>query len=269
MLAAETPFVDCWASTVYPAIKGDFDRLLKTTPKRIARKLQKQKAKKDEKKRKAATRPQQKKDKTKQEEKDPVHEKISLFIEKAKETGQRRNAYTNLAWAGPIDNTFLQKEIPLGKAASLAADMFWRSLDGAVETAPASQEAAHDVEALPQSKAQRPAEPWQIPKRAQKGFEIPIVITTNWFAEPGICRFERLGRDDVVNADWLANFWAKEEGSSEFATALGGVILDWPFQFIHIQGSSWVEIEQKKCKRRVDDMADCHSTALRNENIEP
>ena len=26
---------------------------------------------------------------------------------------------------------------------------------------------------------------------------------------------------------------------------------------------------QKKCKWRVDDMADCHSTVLRNENIEP
>ncbi len=157
MLAAETPFVDCWASTVYPAIKGDFDRLLKTTPKRIARKLQKQKAKKDEKKMKAATRPQQKKDKTKQEEKDPVHEKISLLIEEVKETGERRNAYMNLAWTGPIDNTFKHEKISLGKVASMAADMFLRSLDGAVETAPESQEAANDVEAPPQSKAQRPA----------------------------------------------------------------------------------------------------------------
>ena len=95
MLAAETPFVDCWASTVYPAIKGDFDRLLKTTPNRIARKLQKQKAEKSEEKREAATRPPQRKDKTKQEEKDPVHEKISLFTKNVNETGERRNAYMN------------------------------------------------------------------------------------------------------------------------------------------------------------------------------
>ncbi len=166
----------------------------------------------------------------------------------------------------------------MGKVASTAADMFLRSLDGAVETAPESQEAANDVEAPPQSKAQRPAaetlsqtarRPWQILERVQKGFEIPIVITTSWFVEPGICRFERLGKGVVVNAVWLAYFWAKEEGSSEVATALEGLILDWPFQFIHIQGSSWVEIEQKKCKWRVDDMADCHSTVLRNESIEP
>ena len=38
MAAAETPFMDYWASTVHPAIKDDFERLLGTTPKRIAEK---------------------------------------------------------------------------------------------------------------------------------------------------------------------------------------------------------------------------------------
>ena len=38
MAAAETPFKDYWASTIHPAIKDDFVRLLRTTPKRIAEK---------------------------------------------------------------------------------------------------------------------------------------------------------------------------------------------------------------------------------------
>ena len=52
MQAAENPFKDYWASTVHPAIKDDFERLLQTTPKRIAEKHQKQKEEKAEKKEK-------------------------------------------------------------------------------------------------------------------------------------------------------------------------------------------------------------------------
>ena len=46
---AEKPFKDYWANTAHPAIKNDFDRLLQTTPKRIAEKQQKQKVEKKEK----------------------------------------------------------------------------------------------------------------------------------------------------------------------------------------------------------------------------
>ena len=85
--------------------------------------------------------------------------------------------------------------------------------------------------------------PWQIPKRVEKGFEIPMMITST-FVEPDIGKFKRLGMDVVVNAVWLAYFWAKQEGSSDAATALEELILDWPFDFIHIQGSSTEEIEE-------------------------
>ena len=144
----------------------------------------------------------------------------------------------------------------------MAADMFLRSLptDGAAETAPESQEAADDAEAQPQSKAERRAaetlsqtakRPWQIPQRVEKGFEIPIMIVSS-FSEPDIGKFKRLGMDVVVNAVWLAYFWAKSEGSSDAATALEELILDWPFDFIHIQGSSTEEIEENKFKWAVN-----------------
>ena len=164
------------------------------------------------------------------------------------EKGERRNAYLNSAWTAPIDNAFLAEKIPLAKVENMAADMFLRSLptDGAAETAPESQEAADDAEAQPQSKAERRAvdtlsqtakRPWQIPERVEKGFEIPIMITSI-FVETDIGKFKRLGMDVVVNAVWLAYFWAKQEGSIEAVTALEGLILEWPFDFIHVKGGS-------------------------------
>ena len=54
MQAAEKPFKEYWASTVYPAIKDDYERLLQTTPKRIAEKHQKEKAEKAEKEKEKA-----------------------------------------------------------------------------------------------------------------------------------------------------------------------------------------------------------------------
>ena len=263
MAAAETPFKDYWASTVHHAIKDDYERLLRTTPKRIAGKEKAKAVKKEKKKGKTEEdeAPQQKDDK-KKEEKDPVREKITSVIEEVREKGERRNAYMNLAWTGPIDNSFLSEKISLGKVENMAADMFLRSMptDAAAETAPESQEAVDDAEAPPQSKAERRAvetlsqtakRPWQVPERVEKGFEIPIMIVSS-FSEPDIGKFKRLGMDVVVNAVWLAYFWAKQEGSSDAATALEELILDWPFDFIHIQGSSTEEIEENKFKWAVN-----------------
>ena len=179
-----------------------------------------------------------------------------------KEKGARRNAYVNLAWTGPIDNTFLADDISLGKVENMAADMFPRGLptDGAAETAADSQEAADDAEAHPLSKPQRRAvetlsamarRPWQIPDRVEKGFEIPIMVTSP-FKELEIGKFKRLGLDVVVNAVWLAYYWAKQEGSRQAVTALEKLIIDWPFDLVHIQGNSTEEIEENKFKRTVN-----------------
>ena len=47
MQAAEKPFKEYWASTVYPAIKDDYERLLETPPKRIAETEKKTKKEKE------------------------------------------------------------------------------------------------------------------------------------------------------------------------------------------------------------------------------
>ena len=252
MQVADKPFKDYWTSTLYPAIKSDYERLLKTAPTRIGERAEKEKADKDKKDKAQPKEEQQKKKKDK--EKDPVQEKLGKTLEEVKEKGERRNAYMNLAWTGPIDNSFLQDKIPWG---------------------------ADDVEGPAQSKPQRRAvetlsgkgpRPWQIPTAVEKGFEIPIVITSaNQWAAPDIGKFKRLAMDVVVNAVWLAYFWAKEEGSRAAVTALEKLILDWPFDFIHIQGSSTEEIEENKFKWAVN-MAARHErlrdfVGLENSNL--
>ena len=127
------------------------------------------------------------------------------------------NAYLNLAWTGPIDNAFLDKDITLGKVEGMAADLFLRSVvtDGAAETALDSQEAAADVEAKVQrGKPRRRAvetlshqgrRPWNIPNAAEKGFEVPVLIASvNLSAAPEVGKFKRLGMDVLVTAVWLA-----------------------------------------------------------------
>ena len=279
MQFADKPFKDYWTSTLYPAIKGDYERLLKTTPTRIGERAEKEKADKDKKDKAQPKEEQQKKKKDK--EKDPVQEKLGKTLEDVKEKGERRNVYMNLAWTGPIDNSFLQDKLPLAKVENMAADLFLKNLATEAETAPDSQEGADDVEGPAQSKPQRRAveifsgqgrRPWQIPTAVEKGFEIPIVITSaNQWAAPDIGKFKRLAMDVVVNAVWLAYFWAKEEGNKAAVTALEKLILDWPFDFIHIPGSSTEEIEENKFKWAVN-MAARHErlrdfVGLENSNL--
>ena len=42
----------------------------------------------------------------------------------------------NLAWTGPIDNSYLEEKVSFGKVENVAADMFLQSLPTAAETAP-------------------------------------------------------------------------------------------------------------------------------------
>ena len=217
---AEQSFKAYWAGTIHPYIKDDFERILGTTPRRIA-----EKEKSDQEKQKKGEKAEKEKAK-----KDRVQEKLDGILADAKANGERRNAYLNLAWTGPIDNSFLQEKISKGKVENMAADMFLCCLPsgGAAETVPSSQEAADDAEHQPQVKAERRAveklnengrRPWQIPERVERGFEIPIMLTSG-LVKPDLGKFKRLGMDVVVNAVWLAYFWAKQEGNKEAATAL-------------------------------------------------
>ena len=266
MAQSEMPYMDYWANTMYPVIKADFERLLHTTPKRIADKKTKAEKIKKEKKEKAENEPmiqeakeaEKKEKKDKAEKKDPVREKLASICEEVKVHGERLHAFCNLTWTGPVDNAFLQEQIKLGKVENMAADLFLGNMptDRSDETAPESQDDGATKAPQPQIKAGRGAaatlikstkKPFQIPTKVEKGFEIPVLILEG-FEIPEVGKFKRLGMCIVVNAVWLAYFWAKQEGNIEAATAIEELILDWPFDFIHIQGGSPEEIEVNKFK---------------------
>ena len=58
------------------------------------------------------------------EDADVIRRKIMLVMEEVRLKTERRNAYMNLAWTGPIDNTGLEVNIPYDKVANMAVDMF-------------------------------------------------------------------------------------------------------------------------------------------------
>ena len=247
----EQPFKDYWASTIYPTIQGDFQRLLLATPTRIAEKERAKKEKKSKKEDHA--------DKTKAT---AEQEKLLGVMAEVKEKGERRNAYMNLAWTGPTSNSYLSEKISKGKVENMAADLFLANLPSGevAETAPSSQEVTEDAEALPQGQAERTAvetvmaqgrKSWQIPTLVERGFEIPIMVTAGC-PPPELGKFRRLGMDVVVNATWLAYYWAKQEGNYQAVTALELLILDWPFDFILIQGDSTEELELNAFKWSVN-----------------
>ena len=76
MHGAAQPFKTYWASTVHPAIKDDFERLLKTPPTRITDRVAEKKAKKG---------------KMEESESSRVQEKLTSVLDDVKERGERRN----------------------------------------------------------------------------------------------------------------------------------------------------------------------------------
>ena len=71
----------------------------------------------------------------------------------------------------------------------------------------------------------------------ERGYETPVcIIDTS--AVPELGKFVRLGMDAVVNALWLAFFWATQEGNSAAVSALTCLILDWPMDFVLITGTT-------------------------------
>ena len=94
MQASDKPFKEYWASVVHPAIKDDFERLLQTTPNRIAERQDK--AEKAEKKKEKNMKKEKKEEETAPElpedkKKDAVRTKIITVFEEAKERGERKH----------------------------------------------------------------------------------------------------------------------------------------------------------------------------------
>ena len=71
-----------------------------------------------------------------------------IVVAEARDKGERRNAYMNLAWPGPINNSFLEEKISMGKVENMAADWYLENRPTREEaaTAPSSQEAPDDPE---------------------------------------------------------------------------------------------------------------------------
>ena len=78
---------------------------------------------------------------------------------------------------------------------------------------------------------------WKIPTQVEKGFEIPIAIT-DASVVPELGNFKRLAMDVVVNAVWVALWWAKEEKNRDAESALKNLILTWPIDFVWIKGDT-------------------------------
>ena len=251
-LGAE-PFATFWAREMQAVIAAEYQELLAALPTRMKTRLEKKDSKKDKDKK-------DKKDKkedavsAESDELTSVQHKLAGVLKDVKDNKQRRNVYCNLAWTGPLDNTRLHTDISYGTVANMTYDMFCDTstvaasaeVDVVMSQALEGDEAEKFVTPKPtlaQAMESRVGRPWNIPGQVERGFEIPICITDTG-AVPELGRFKRLNMDVVVNAAWLGLFWAKTEKNDEVVSAIKNLILDWPMDFILIEGSTPDDIEE-------------------------
>jgi len=246
-IAVGGSFADHWTKTLFPVIGKRYDRLLHRLPTRSYERLH------DE----AVT-------------SEALHKHMKGILAEVQEKGERRNSYMNLAYTGPTDNTHLQRDMPYEKVANMAADMYLDTQKAAFqEEENGSQEAkvsGDDAILLPSAApALSPSEIlessgkriWNIPAMVEKGYEIPIAILASTATELcirgyGLGYWKRLGMDIVVNATWLAYYWAVKDGNDAAVSALEGLILEWPFDFIRISGTTSDEVEENMFKFAVN-----------------
>ena len=249
-------FADVWSRKVWPAIKSDYEELVKQLPTRWQEQQHQIKAEK-------------KKPKVNEGFHDIVTRKLQKLIAETVEKKERRNIYLNLAWTGPIDNTRLQAHIPFEKVYNMALDMFIDVSQVASKAEPASdveaaaraavhgEEQEHDKFSRPKESLQEVLKKdpskrkWKIPAAVERGFEIPICISSAGTV-PELGNFKRLHMDVVVNAAWLALFWAKEDRNDAAASAVKKLMLDWPMDFVLIEGSTPEDVEENKFKWAVN-----------------
>jgi hypothetical protein len=244
IIAVGGSFADYWTKTIFPVIGKRYDRLLLRLPTRREKKAE---SAHDE----AGT-------------SEALHKHLKGILSEVQENGERRNSFMNLAYTGPTDNTHLQRDMAYEKVANMAADMYLDTRKAAVEEGEnGSQEAkgsGDDAILLPSAApALSPLEIlessgeriWNIPGMVERGYEIPIAILATT-ATDELGNWKRLGMDIVVNATWLAYYWAVEDGNDVAVSALEALILDWPFDFIRISGTTPDEIEENMFKYAVN-----------------
>ena len=242
-------FRDMWSAKICPVIQKDCEGVLKMPPTRVQKRSEKKEQQKEEKK--ATHQKEKTHDKKRQEEEEEectaesaeetavpdeqntkdaeaIYDKMNAILQDVKEAGERRNAYMNLAFTEPVDNTPLQANIPFAKVVNCALDMFVdcseslaassASTASKAASAPVDEEGS-EKRAVPQTTlvervAVGGARKRNIPETVESGYELPICIT-NTDVVPSLVQFKRFGMDVVVNAVWLAFFWAKDEGNDQ------------------------------------------------------
>ena len=263
MLRSTESFRTVWSESVFPVIHAEYDALVREVPSRLKAKHASKVAKLEKKEKKRSAKGEHEGRSVKGEHEgfafdtpdQSIFRKMERILEDLSETKERRNVYMNLAWTGPVENTRLQENIPYQKVANMAIDLFLDTSKLAV-SAPAgnSQDSegcdAPGLSVLEVAERQE-KRPWNIPEKVERGFEIPICITDlNTVPTPG--EFKRLGMDVVVNAVWLALSWAIKEANATVVSQLKALILDWPMDFVLIQGSTPEELEENKFKWAVN-----------------
>ena len=263
MLRSTESFRTVWSESVYPVIQAEYDALVREVPSRLKAKHASKVAKLEKKEKKRSAKGEHEGRSVKGEHEgfafdtpdQSILRKMETILEDLSATKERRNVYMNLAWTGPVENTRLQENIPYQKVANMAIDLFLDTSKLAV-SAPAgnSQDSegcdAPGLSVLEVAERQE-KRPWNIPEKVERGFEIPICITDlNTIPTPG--EFKRLGMDVVVNAVWLALSWAIKEANATVVSQLKALILDWPMDFVLIEGSTPEEVEENKFKWAVN-----------------
>ena len=255
-------FVEVWASEIYPAIKDDYEAMLHQYPARSLEKAGDRKQKKQEKdkeKKEEEKKPKKQKKEEKKEQKDPAASATDKQDSAASATPEEQKDQFDSLMTSVIHTVRERSERrnAYDKVANMFCDVSRVVKDAAQKTA-----SVEDSEAAPQQQSSAQASIselvaredkllWQIPSVVEKGYEIPICIT-NTFAVPELGHFKRLGMDIVVNAAWLAYYWAKTEGNDAAASALKNLMLDWPMDFVLISGDTPEDIEENMFKWAVN-----------------
>jgi hypothetical protein len=179
-------------------------------------------------------------------------------VGEVKNKGEKRNYYTNLAWTPPTNSgKSLNHGISVNEVSTVALDIFTdtsAAAAGSSRPALSSTEGSVDgdgsTDTLVLERTKCP-KAWKVPKTVERGFELPILVARNSDTIV-IGEFRRIALDVYANAAWMAWSWAKQEGNDEAVSAIENLILDWPMDFILIEGDSIEEIDKNAFKWRVN-----------------
>jgi hypothetical protein len=195
-----------------------------------------------------------------------AEKELQSVVRQVHKSGAEHNLFTNLAWTLPTNcSKSMDHDISADKVAAVALDMF-------TDTSLSSKGSVDGDGEAGMSVLERTKHPisWKVPQKVERGFGIPILVAKN-FDNLVIGKFQRIALDVYVNATWMAWSWAKKEGNDEAASAIENLILDWPMDFILIEGESIEEIERNMFKWRVNMAAKaerhCDFVGLENTNM--